>query len=155
MIIVDIALAEAFAIEAHGDQQYGKHPYIVHLQAVAALVAKRNKDHPLLTTMIAAAYLHDTIEDTHVTYDDLVKNFGTCVAETVKRVTKVKGEDYFDYLKRVKGGALALEVKKCDTMANMTSSFKGAGSSNPAVRAKCEKGMQKYPRQLMILEEKE
>lgn len=142
MVLVDISRAEEFAIKAHGDQQYGKHPYEVHLRAVAEMVAKRNKAYPLKDTLIAIAWLHDSIEDTDVTYEDLVKDFGVCIADAVERLSKQEGEPYDDYMLRVKGSNMAREVKKCDTMCNLYSSFKGNRT----------KGVVKYSRQMSILE---
>jgi len=79
-----IDAAYEFAKEAHGEQKrkYTGEPYINHPVAVAQLVASVTED----CEMIAAALLHDVIEDTAVTYKDLVdtKNgFGPHVANLV------------------------------------------------------------------------
>jgi hypothetical protein len=81
--------ASKFAISAHSRinqlRKYSQQPYDVHLRAVAKLVASVSPDEPL----IAAAWLHDTVEDTPATFEDLEREFGTEVAELVKQLTDV------------------------------------------------------------------
>lgn len=72
--------ARTFAATAHGAQTYGSQPYVVHLDAVAALVP----DEPDLR---AVAYLHDVLEDTDVDQDTIEARFGAPVAEAVALVT--------------------------------------------------------------------
>lgn len=143
--------AMKFAIEAHGDQEYAGHPYSVHLEAVVANVKIRMKDDPLLSTYIAVAWLHDVMEDCGVTFKEIEDTFGLCIAESVKRLTKVEGMQYEHYLAACIVAAIAREVKICDTMANLTQSFKSSGSSDPKEREKGQKGVLKYPNQLNIL----
>jgi hypothetical protein len=84
-----IARARQFATEAHEriDQRrkYTQQPYQVHLKAVAELVASVTDD----AEMIAAAWLHDTIEDTPATFDDLEREFGLGVTNLVADLTDV------------------------------------------------------------------
>lgn len=84
-----IEQARTFATSAHqriGHQRkYNNQPYHVHLQAVAKLVAGVTDD----PEMIAAAWLHDTVEDTPATLDDIAENFGAAVAELVESLTDV------------------------------------------------------------------
>lgn len=61
-------------------------PYITHPVAVAGILACHNLDAPT----IAAALLHDTVEDTSLTLDDVRKDFGDEVAMLVDAVTKLK-----------------------------------------------------------------
>jgi (p)ppGpp synthase/HD superfamily hydrolase len=133
--------AKRFAEDAHGDQQYGEFPYTYHLGGVASLVAGRMKDDPMLSTYVAAAWLHDALEDTDATYKDLVDTFGLCIAEVVQYLTKVEGEEYEEYMRKVLKSAIAREIKICDTMFNLESSFR----ENNAKR------IAKYARQLDIL----
>lgn len=149
--VVLMAKAKRFALKAHGDQKYGEKPYSYHLEQVVENVNIRMKDDPLLSTYVAVAWLHDTMEDCGVTFKQLEDEFGLCIAESVKRLTKTKDMEYKDYLMGCIVAAFAREVKICDTMANMNESFKSSGNPNPAVRAKGDKGMNKYPRQLDIL----
>ncbi len=81
--------AKAFAIAAHDAiehrRKYVDAPYWVHPQAVAELVASVSDD----TEMIAAAWLHDTVEDTPVTLPQIEQNFGRRVAQLVADLTDV------------------------------------------------------------------
>lgn len=66
------------------------------------------------------AYLHDTAEDTKLTYVDLmVLDFSDRVINAVIALTKDKKESYKDYLKRVKSNELARAVKLSDLTNNM------------------------------------
>jgi hypothetical protein len=84
-----IERARTFATSAHqriGQQRkYNNLPYDVHLRAVAKLVDSVTDD----PEMIAAAWLHDTVEDTPATLDDIAENFGAAVAELVEFLTDV------------------------------------------------------------------
>jgi hypothetical protein len=84
-----IARARQFATEAHQriDQRrkYSGQPYQEHLKAVAALVAEVTDD----AQTIAAAWLHDTVEDTPATFGDLEREFGPAVARLVSELTDV------------------------------------------------------------------
>lgn len=81
--------ALAFAKAAHGaiDQRrkYTNEPYIVHPMAVAELV----RSVPHSEAMIAAAYLHDVVEDTPVSIEEVRAGFGAEVAELVGWLTDV------------------------------------------------------------------
>ncbi len=78
--------AYIFAREAHeGQQRASGEPYIVHPVAVALNLAKMHLDHETLI----AALLHDVIEDTDVTYQQIAENFGNTVAELVEGVSKL------------------------------------------------------------------
>jgi len=81
-----------FAMKAHAGQvrKYTNEPYWKHPAAVSLLVFNAGGDE----NMIIAALLHDTLEDTATTYDDIVREFGTDVADLVLEVTDVsKPED--------------------------------------------------------------
>ncbi len=71
---------------AHGGQtRRSGEPYILHPVAVARVLAGMRMDHQT----VAAAILHDTIEDTPVEHADLARDFGTDVAKLVEGVTKL------------------------------------------------------------------
>lgn len=74
-----------FALAAHGDQvRKGlRVPFVSHLMGVAALVMEHGGD----AETSAAALLHDTLEDTPTTRDDLVEEFGERVAHIVVQCT--------------------------------------------------------------------
>jgi (p)ppGpp synthase/HD superfamily hydrolase len=77
--------ALAFATAAHAGQKrkYTNADYIVHPMAVAELVSLNGGDED----QVIAAYLHDTIEDTDVTYEDVYQTFGADVAALVWELT--------------------------------------------------------------------
>lgn len=69
--------------------------------------------------MVAVAWLHDSVEDTEQSIDDLTYYFGKDVAEAVRAITKVDGEHYDKYLARVKNNPIARQVKIADLTHNM------------------------------------
>lgn len=79
--------AYAYAEEAHrGQLRKSGEPYITHPLAVAWILADLQLD----ATTIAAALLHDVVEDTRVTDEEIVRQFGSEVAALVDGVTKLK-----------------------------------------------------------------
>ena len=78
--------AYRIAEEAHHDQkrQSGE-PYINHCLAVAIILAELR----VPPEVVAAGLLHDTVEDTNVTLDDIRRDFGDTVANLVNGVTKL------------------------------------------------------------------
>jgi len=69
----------------HHVRKYSRQPYQTHLEAVARLVSEVTDD----SEMIAAAWLHDTVEDTSATLGDIEKEFGSSIAELVEELTDV------------------------------------------------------------------
>lgn len=81
-----ILRAYKFAEKAHeGQKRLSGEPYITHCLAVAEILA----DLQVPPEMIAAALLHDTVEDTPVTLEDLENKFGAEIAKLVDGVTKL------------------------------------------------------------------
>lgn len=66
------------------------------------------------------ALLHDVLEDTDATYDELKKEFGTDIAHTVLVLTREKEEAYEDYIARVKTNNDAVAVKIADIADNLS-----------------------------------
>lgn len=93
------------------------------------------------------AYLHDIIEDTDVTYEELSEMFGNQIAFAVYRLTHKKDEDYFDYIKELKYNRLAVEVKLADLKNNMDLSRLNK------VTDKDKKRLEKYKKAYQILTE--
>jgi (p)ppGpp synthase/HD superfamily hydrolase len=95
----------------------------------AGQVDKAGKDyitHPLRVmnsvegeTEKIAAVLHDTLEDTSITFEELENLFGHAVAATVRTLSKLENEDYFDFINRVKQNPVAVKVKIADIKDNM------------------------------------
>ena len=93
-ISADLKLVEAaysYAREHHGAQlRRDGTPYITHPIQVAQIVAEMRLD----SESILAALLHDCVEDTDCTYEDIAKRFGVTVADIVDGVTKLTRVKY-------------------------------------------------------------
>ena len=86
-----IRLAYSFAELHHGDQRrVSGIPYILHPTSVACIVAELGMD----TDTICGALLHDTVEDTGVTLEQVHKRFGPDVAKLIDGVTKISKIPY-------------------------------------------------------------
>lgn len=113
--------ARFFAISVHGDQKYGDYPYSHHLDAVAKLAEPYGDD------AIVVAYLHDTVEDTNATLQEIENQFGTKIAACVALLTDEAGANRkerkaktYAKLAVVQGAnELALIVKTADRLANV------------------------------------
>lgn len=78
--------AYRFAEEKHGDQRRASGiPYILHPTSVACILAELGMD----SESLAAALLHDVVEDTPVTLDEIISLFGQEIAELIDGVTKL------------------------------------------------------------------
>ena len=119
-----ILLARTFASRAHTGQvrKYTGEPYIEHPIAVAETVRKHNGS----KEMIAAALLHDVVEDTDVTLDEVRQEFGDAVANLVDDLTDVsKPEDgnrafrkAIDRDHTAQASAAAMVIKAADLISN-------------------------------------
>lgn len=81
----DVALGFARCAHRKQKRKYTAEPYSAHCEAVARIVAEYTEDQEV----IAAACLHDTIEDTDVTPEEIAEVFGDRVARLVIEVTDV------------------------------------------------------------------
>jgi guanosine-3',5'-bis(diphosphate) 3'-pyrophosphohydrolase len=119
--------AFTYADSAHNSQmRKDGSPYITHPLAVAEIVADLELD----TDSIIAAMLHDTIEDTGATHEEIAKMFGSTVADLVEGVTKLtrvqytsKEEEQMENLRKMLM-AMAKDIrviliKICDRLHNM------------------------------------
>lgn len=89
-----------FAAKAHGEQKrkYSEELYIEHPKRVATIV--RTVAHS--REMIAAAFLHDVVEDTEVTLEEIENNFGKQVADLVDELTDEYMKVNYPHLNRKK-----------------------------------------------------
>jgi guanosine-3',5'-bis(diphosphate) 3'-pyrophosphohydrolase len=80
-----------FAAKAHANQhRKSGEPYIIHPTGVASILANLHMDELTL----AAAFLHDVVEDTPITLDEITQKFGKVVATLVDGVTKLGKIEY-------------------------------------------------------------
>lgn len=128
-------LASSIARKAHDGQfrRDGITPYITHPEAVAKLLEGEHPD------VIAAAWLHDVLEDTPTSVVHL-KNAGMPwrVIDAVELLTRDDGQPYEDYLHWIAQDEIARKVKVADIRHNLSD-------------APTEKQVAKYERALLIL----
>lgn len=104
--------AYALAKKAHlGQKDKGGNDYIEHPKAVASMMDTDIEK--------AVAYLHDVVEDTKISFDDLKEyGFPNQIIEAVKALTKQKNESYDVYIDRVIKNLIAKKVKLADMKHN-------------------------------------
>ena len=122
-----LSKAYNFALDAHQNQKRDEGvPYIIHPLAVANILTELKLDSATITTGL----LHDTIEDTNVTYDTVKKEFGEEVANLVDGVTKLsaledkasnisKAENFRKLILATSKDIRVLLVKLADRLHNM------------------------------------
>lgn len=114
--------AAAFAAKKHVGQvrKYTFEPYFTHVEAVARAVAADGAD----AATIAAAYLHDTLEDTATTEAELLAEFGPEVTNLVIELTHVYTKEAYPDLDRK--ARKALEAKRLATISPKAKMIKAA-----------------------------
>jgi len=118
-----ITKAKTFAQEKHkGISRTNGEPYYNHLERVSDNVPRYYEEAKI------AALLHDTLEDTNTTYEELVAEFGEVIANIVKNVTRPKHESYFDFINRIVDtkDKNSIIVKLEDLRDNMSDSEEGS-----------------------------
>ena len=111
---MNLERAIQIATEAHNDQKdkFGT-PYLCHLTRV--MNAGKTDDERIV------GILHDLVEDTKWTFEDLEKEgFAIHILQAIRCLTKIsEEEDYDDFVKRVKSSPLAIKVKINDLTDNL------------------------------------
>lgn len=122
-----VAGAEAFAREMHEGQDYGGEPYADgHIAKVVAILADFGFD----GFYLAAGWLHDVIEDTSATKDDIDRKFGPHVGGLVWACTgegknrKLRNASIYQKIDACPDAAI---VKVADRIANVEASAPGSG----------------------------
>ncbi len=122
-----IRLAFDIALEAHKDMRRKTgEPYILHPLAVAQIAAE---EIGLGTTAIVCALLHDVVEDTHLTLEDIESTFGKKVASIIDGLTKISGvfdqgsslqaENFRKMLLTLSDDVRVILIKLADRLHNM------------------------------------
>lgn len=112
MIYTEMTIkAMKIAYDAHlGQLDYNGVPYIFHPYHLA-----EQMDDEISCTV---ALLHDAVEDTSITLDDLEQMFPKQVVEIVMLLTHDEKVDYFEYIRKIKTNAIATKVKLADIKHN-------------------------------------
>lgn len=98
--------------EAHKNQvDKGNKPYFLHPITVALNCQTEEEK--------VVALLHDVVEDTDITLNDLGKYFDDDIIKAIDLLTHKKDEDYMTYLSKIKENDVARNVKLCDLKNNM------------------------------------
>jgi (p)ppGpp synthase/HD superfamily hydrolase len=113
------------ATVAHKDQKrkFSGLPYIIHPMRVAMRVIEKldgRFTHEYMEHAAIVAIFHDTVEDGHITLDELTNEFGPSVAMDIKLLTRQKEEKYEDFIERLTVNPVAVLVKICDLEDNMS-----------------------------------
>lgn len=128
---IDIALRIATAAHA-GQLDRDGYPVILHPLTVG-LMGHTDEEK-------IAGFLHDVVEDSDITFDDLLKEgIPTGIVNAIRLLTHEKGTDYFDYVQRIidSGNPIALQVKYNDLQHNYS-----RGKAYPELQAKHGKALE-------------
>ncbi|MGI6178334.1 MAG: GTP pyrophosphokinase [Eubacterium sp.] len=132
--------AMKLCFDAHkGALDKGGFPYVFHPFHVAEQMTDEYS--------VCVALLHDVFEDTDIPFSTAEKEFPGEVVDALKCITHKKGEDYFDYIRRVKQNDIAKRVKLADLRHNMDT------SRLDPVDEKALQHIDKYTKALRILSE--
>lgn len=126
----EILKAMLFALKTHHSvrQRYDdKYPYFYHLKMVMnfAIMFSVDLSKSERKIVILGSLFHDLIEDARLTYNDIVKLFGTEVADVVYACTELRGKNRkerhgTEFVKGLQESRLGTFVKLADITANMT-----------------------------------
>lgn len=115
-------------------------PYVFHPFHLAEQMKDEN------TTIVAL--LHDVIEDTDYTFNDLIAmGFDGAIIEAIKLMTHEEGVPYMDYVEKIKSNPIAREVKLADLRHNSDLSRLDAPTEKDKMR------VEKYRKAIVLLEE--
>lgn len=107
----DVDLAKKLASFHHnGQTDKSGQPYIFHPERVAGRLSVPEE--------IVVAWLHDTVEDTDLSLEEIEKMFGKKTAEAVEAITRRKEEQWDNYINRVSQNIIARHVKISDLIDN-------------------------------------
>lgn len=115
-------------------------PYVFHPFHLAEQMKDEN------TTIVAL--LHDVIEDTDYTFNDLIAmGFDGAIIEAIKLMTHEEGVPYMDYVEKIKSNPIARKVKLADLRHNSDLSRLDAPTEKDKMR------VEKYRKAIVLLEE--
>ena len=117
------ARAEMVAAKVHNGQTYDIYPYMKHIKDVVHIAEQLGYDESIQI----ACYLHDSMEDGNLSFNDIKTHFGKEVAEIVFSVTDELGrnrkERHEKTYPKIRANEKAVCVKLCDRIANIQNSM--------------------------------
>lgn len=128
--------AQKLAIISHKNQKYGNNPYEYHLQKVVDVLLQYgcSLEDEITAPILIAAWLHDSLEDTSLTYEEIKTDFGANIAELVWRVTDEPGttrkERKLATYCKTKENEAAIILKLADRIANVEASLENSNKLN-------------------------
>jgi (p)ppGpp synthase/HD superfamily hydrolase len=129
-----------FSQEAHKGQKRrnGKDYFLGHVLPVAMIASEYCIDSGAFLedyiTITTSALLHDVVEDTSITLQDIENYFGNNIACTVDALTRRKEENYYQFINRIRPEKYAPFVKLCDLLHNTNDvSLKDSNSNKHAL----------------------
>ena len=135
-----------YAAAAHNGQLYSGLPYIIHVCMVADEVFSTDRIEPFsnLKDAVQIALLHDVLEDTPITKEEMLLHFSPEVVHGVDLLTKKDGLPLLEYFKGIKdGGRDVSAIKMCDRIINL---------QKPPAHWNADKIFEYYEESLVILE---
>ena len=135
-----------YAAAAHDGQLYSGLPYIIHVCMVAGEVFSADRIEPFsnLKDAVQIALLHDVLEDTPITEEEMLLHFSPEVIHGVDLLTKKDGLPLLEYFKGIKdGGRDVSAIKMCDRIINL---------QKPPASWNADKILEYYEESLVILE---
>jgi (p)ppGpp synthase/HD superfamily hydrolase len=131
--ITKVKEAAYLAISLHGMQNYDGYPYYYHLEQVVDVLKEFGFSDD---KYVIAGYLHDVMEDTAISYNDIKKQFGEEIAEIVYCVTDELGRNRKERKEKtypkIASNPDAVIIKLADRIANMRNSIEKKHSMSDA-----------------------
>ena len=122
--VTKVKEAAYLAISLHGTQTYDKHPYYYHLEQVVDVLKEFEFTED---KYIISGYLHDVMEDTAISYNDIKNQFGEDIAEIVYAVTDELGRNRKERkaktYPKIRANPDAIIIKLADRIANVRNSL--------------------------------
>lgn len=138
------ALRLAYAAH-HGQTDKSGQPYIFHPYHLAEQMTDE------ISTCVAL--LHDVVEDTPITIEELEQEFPKQVTDSLRLLTHKEGTDYFDYVRAIKENPIAVKVKLADLAHNLDETRFAGCDELPTKQL--VKWRDQYAKAKMILEDSE
>jgi (p)ppGpp synthase/HD superfamily hydrolase len=138
------ALRLAYAAHQGQTDKSGQ-PYVFHPYHLAEQMTDE--------ISVCVALLHDVVEDTAITFEDLEQEFPKEVTDAVRLLTHQKGTDYFDYVRAIRENPVAVKVKLAD-LAHNSDETRFAGCEDIS-EERLMKWREKYAKAKAILKDAE